>query len=379
MIRNRLTLTLLAFALLAACTNAPVTVLPTLPPPSTAPTSAPSTVPTWLRVYFTDPDPPDQINNGLDKVFVAAIDGAKQTVDIASFDFNLPSVVDALVRASQRGVKVRVVVDEINGAIELGDDAAKIIGGRITRPLSALQTASIPVVNGGRSSSGLMHNKLLIIDASTMFIGSANFAYNDMFRNNNNVLRITSRRIITNYEEKFNEMFNDRLFGNKSKVGARYPQLEFSGAPVENYFSPPDKVLARLVSEISTANKSIKFMAFTFTASELAAAMIGRARAGVQVSGVIENRGASQGVLPQLFCANLPVRTDGNKYTMHHKVIIIDDQTVITGSFNFTRSADTVNDDNVIIIRNAAVAALYNQEFERVYGAGVIPARVTCS
>ena len=60
------------------------------------------------------------------------------------------------------------------------------------------------------------------------------------------------------------------------------------------------------------------------------------------------------------------VMTDGNKYTMHHKVIIIDDATVITGSFNFTKSADTVNDDNVLIIDNPAVARLYLDEFDRL-------------
>jgi phosphatidylserine/phosphatidylglycerophosphate/cardiolipin synthase-like enzyme len=109
--------------------------------------------------------------------------------------------------------------------------------------------------------------------------------------------------------------------------------------------------------------------------------MIASAKKGVEVQGVIENRGASQGSLPDLFCAGLPVKTDGNPYTMHHKVIIIDGETVITGSFNFTKSADTVNDDNVLVIHSAAVAGLYEQEFQRIYGAGETPkaSDITCT
>jgi phosphatidylserine/phosphatidylglycerophosphate/cardiolipin synthase-like enzyme len=60
---------------------------------------------------------------------------------------------------------------------------------------------------------------------------------------------------------------------------------------------------------------------------------------------------------------------------MHHKVIIIDDTTVITGSFNFTKSADEINDDNVIIIHDASVARAFLQEYARVYGAATTPAR----
>lgn len=84
----------------------------------------------------------------------------------------------------------------------------------------------------------------------------------------------------------------------------------------------------------------------------------------MQVQVVIENRRASQGALVNLYCAKLPVRTDGNKYTLHHKVIINDGETVITGSYNFTKAADNANDDNILVIHSSAVAALYEQEFQ---------------
>jgi len=152
------------------------------------------------------------------------------------------------------------------------------------------------------------------------------------------------------------------------------PSLVIDGVQVENYMAPEDNVMAKLVQSVQGAKKSVHYMIFTYTHADLSAAMIASSKAGVDVEGVIEDRGASEGALPALFCAKLPVKTDGNKYTMHHKVIIIDGQTVITGSFNFTKSADTENDDNVLVIHSAAVAALYEQEFQKIYGAGNVPA-----
>jgi phosphatidylserine/phosphatidylglycerophosphate/cardiolipin synthase-like enzyme len=67
------------------------------------------------------------------------------------------------------------------------------------------------------------------------------------------------------------------------------------------------------------------------------------------------------GALIPLACAKVPVKVDGNKYTMHHKVIVIDDSIVI-----FTKSTDTVNDDNVIVVYDPAVAKQYLEEYMRV-------------
>lgn len=328
----------------------------------------------WLKVYFTNPNPPDNQANGIDRMIVTAIQGAKKSIDVASFDLNLPSIVSSLIDAKKRGVTVRVVMDLEEGNFDLEENAT--LGIKAFNAVNTLRNGGISVVDGGRSN-GLMHNKMVIIDGATLFGGSWNLAYNDTFRNNNNILQITNQRIIANYQAKFNEMYVDKLFGARSTVKALNPKLTIDGTPVENYFSPDDEIMAKLVQEVNNAKKSVKFMVFTYTHPDLSAAMIARFKAGVTVQGVIENRGASQGALPALFCAKIPVKTDGNKYTMHHKVIIIDDSTVITGSYNMTKSADDSNDDNVIIIRNKSIAALYLQEFDRMYNAGVQPT-TTC-
>jgi phosphatidylserine/phosphatidylglycerophosphate/cardiolipin synthase-like enzyme len=65
--------------------------------------------------------------------------------------------------------------------------------------------------------------------------------------------------------------------------------------------------------------------------------------------------------------AGLNVFLDGNEGQMHHKTMIIDERIVITGSYNFSRSAETRNDENLIVIYNEDIANFYMQEFQRVY------------
>jgi phosphatidylserine/phosphatidylglycerophosphate/cardiolipin synthase-like enzyme len=379
-------LALIAFAFIVTACDMPTPTAGPLTPPTALPatavpaTSAPSgggetggagNTLAWLSVYFTNPNPPDVTTNGVDQFVVPVLNNAKKTIDLTSFDFTLPSVADALVAAKKRGVRVRVIYDGKNGEQELKqDDFLAANGG--TQPFERLKQAGIELVDGGRSN-GLMHNKMIIVDSTTLFMGSWNMSYNDTFRNNNNLLQITNQKLIENYQAKFNEGFEQKLFGAKAKVTSPNPKLTINTIPVEQYFSPDDKVMDKLVAEVGQAKQSVKFMIFTYTHKNLSAAMIERFKAGVKVEGVIENRGASQGALPALFCAKIPVLTDGNKYTMHHKVIIIDDQTVITGSFNFTASADESNDDNVLIIRSKTVANAYLKEYAKIYGEGKQP------
>jgi phosphatidylserine/phosphatidylglycerophosphate/cardiolipin synthase-like enzyme len=285
--------------------------------------------------------------------------------------------VDALVAAEQRGVQVRVVYDGKNGSQTLA--ASQSPTGADFDAIAALKGAGIQLVDGGRSS-GLMHDKIIIIDSKTLFMGSWNMSYNDTYRNNNNLLEITNPTLIANYQAKFEELIAGGHFGTHATVGSQTPELTIDGVKVLNYFSPVDNVMDKLVALVNGAQKSVKFMIFTYTDQNLANAMISRYQAGVDVAGVIENRGASQGAEVPLFCAKVPVKVDGNKYTMHHKVIVIDESIVVTGSFNFTKSADQQNDDNLLVIYDPAVAKQYLDEFDQINAIAAAPdsAKIKC-
>ena len=86
---------------------------------------------------------------------------------------------------------------------------------------------------------------------------------------------------------------------------------------------------------------------------------------GVFDEGQLENPG---GEFARMLTEGLDVRLDGNPDKLHHKVIVIDGRVVITGSYNFSVSAEERNDENVVIIFNEAVAQVYLQEVQRVVG-----------
>ena len=319
----------------------------------------------WIRVYFTSPRYPDDEAyhyGGLDQELAAVIDQAERSVDVVAYDFDLGRVADALIDAHRRGVRVRLVVESDNAEGEpLVDDLAH---------------AGVPVVEDGRSS-GLMHDKFVVVDGEWVWTGSWNLTDNGTYRNNNNAVLIHSAALADNYAAEFEEMV-DGQFGPTSPADTPNPYVTITvelgegqerQVEVENYFAPEDEVAARIMAEIGRAQSRIRFMAFTFTSDEIADAMLERARAGVVVQGVMEARNAEReySEYQRLRAEIHDVLQDGNPYIMHHKVIIIDDATVITGSYNFTASAEDSNDENVLIIHDAEVAALFVEEFGRVY------------
>jgi phosphatidylserine/phosphatidylglycerophosphate/cardiolipin synthase-like enzyme len=166
-------------------------------------------------------------------------------------------------------------------------------------------------------------------------------------------------------------MFVDDLFSTDGPADTPYPALTVEGTQLEVYFSPDDNALTRLVALVAGAQESVYFLAYSFTSNDLAEAMLSRAQVGVTVAGVFENSQyqSNTGTEYDNFrTAGLDVRLDGNPYDMHHKVIVIDEAIVITGSYNFSASAETRNDENVLVLFNPDIAAQYLAEFQRVYG-----------
>ena len=304
----------------------------------------------WYSVYFTKPDAQrtGQAERA-DEVLAYAILDARQSVDLAAYDIGLQSMADALITASSRGLRVRVVTDSNNLDRE---------------PVEQLLAAGVPVIDDQRS--GLMHHKFVIIDSATVFTGSMNLTFNGTERNNNNLLRIDSTRLSENYTHEFEEMFLDERFGPSSAEDTPNPRLTINGILVENYFSPDDGVAAQVVSALQAAEESIYFMAFSFTREDFSQVLIEKADAGLTVRGLYESQQIASGSDQSwnlLSDAELEVLQDGNRYKLHHKVIIIDGQIVITGSYNFSNSAEDRNDENILIIHDPDLAFLYLEEF----------------
>lgn len=375
----------------ASPTSIPVTVIvtplgtPTPAPSGGEPTDAPSPEPPQVttidiplgygashdfwQVFFTAPTGSRDSSTyfgGIDTQLAAAIDAVEGTIDIAAFEFNNPVLTQALLDARSRGVLVRMVVDNEHG---LQDDEST---------LQQLIDAGVIVVDDGRTA--LMHNKFMILDGQTVWTGSWNYTINDTYRNNNNALAVRSRRLAVNYQEEFNEMFLQGLFGVRSPSASPFDRFTLNGIPMAVHFAPEDDVIDSMLDVITQAQASIRFMTFSFTLDNIADVLVERADHGVSVQGIYETVGSQTAfsTLRPLFCAGLPVRQDGSPFALHHKVFIVDDTTVITGSFNFSASATKNNDENMLIIHDPVLAQQYLAEFDRRWAEAVLPSSLTC-
>ncbi len=324
----------------------------------------------FWQVFFTAPTGSRNLAdyvNGIDTQLVAAINDTQRTLDIAAYEFNNVALTAAILEADRRGVQVRMVTDDEDG---IGDDDTTI---------GQFVDAGIPVVDDGRSA--LMHDKFMILDSTTVWTGSWNYTINDTYRNNNNALSLRSRQAVADYQREFDEMFTGRQFGPRSPSDTPNPSFTQDGVPVQIYFAAEDDVVTAILNTLNTADTNIRFMTFSFTIDQISQLMLTKAERGVQVQGIFETTGSetSSSELTPLFCAGLPVRQDGNVFVLHHKVFIVDNDTVITGSFNISSNATNSNDENLLIIQDPTLAAQYIAEFERRWAEAQPPSGLGCS
>ena len=329
----------------------------------------PEPQPGAIRAFFTTPalvypDTPRQRPTApLLAAVLADLDAARASVDLASFDFDIPAITDALLHAAARGVTVRLVVDSEN-----------LDTPEVSEQTGRLQRAGIAVHFDRREP--FMHNKFIVVDGAVAWMGSWNVTDNDTWRNNNNMLRFASRQVAADYAREFQQLFDGR-FGTGKSSATPFPRVRVGGAQVEVYFSPEDGVAKYVLQRLAAAKHSIHFMAFSYTANPIADAMVAQVKAGRMVRGVFEaqNAGGTGAAFNRLTQGGVDVLQDGNCYILHHKVIVIDARTVITGSYNFTNSAERDNDENLVIVDDPALARAYLEEFERVYAQAQSPTR----
>ncbi len=340
-----------------AITETPIIILP-----EATETAVPAPAAKWWEVYFTDPltiNNPDNPAGSIEEKLIQFIDGAQSSIHIASFEFNLPLVADALIAAKARGVDVRWVTDDENGLDIDGNENR----GQFTR----LMAGGIEVKDdAGRSA--LMHNKFWIFDRQITWTGSTNITVNGIYKQNNNVIVIRSSEISTIYEREWEELWTEQL-GRRAPSTVNNQWAILDGTPIQVLFSSEDHAMDNVIAIVNDAQTSIRFLAFSFTDYPLAQAMIAKAQAGVDVQGVFETFGSNspRSELKTTWCAGLPVRQDGNPSFLHDKIIVIDNSIVITGSLNFSSSADEDNEENVIILDNPEIAALYLQEYQKIW------------
>ncbi len=281
-----------------------------------------------VAVYFCPQD-------NCEQRFVQFINLAEESIHCALFDVGLESVQNALLK----DIDVKVVTDD--------------------RYLEKFDHDFVRT-----DTWGLMHNKFCIVDNEKVFTGSMNPTSNGAHKNNNNILFITSPTLAQNYEDEFQEMWGGTF---KKGESVRNPIVQVGDTIIKNYFCPEDNCAERVKEELRKAEHSIHFMTFSFTHEGIANTLLLKQQEGVVVRGVMEARQVSQYSKFDVLSNYMDVVKDSNKQNMHHKVFIVDEKCVITGSMNPSKGGDERNDENVLIVCNEEIARKYVEEFEKVY------------
>lgn len=283
--------------------------------------------------------------------------------------------------------------------------------------LAILQTSGVPMLDDtadGSKGSGLMHHKVLIIDRQRVLVGSANFTLSGTHGdfgsptsvgNANHVVLITSPALAQIFSQEFELLWGDgpgRSIDSQFGLQKPYrPPQRIALSPnsaITVQFSPTspsrkpwtESVNGLIGRFLDTATQSVNLALFVFSDQNISNVLQTRQQAGVQVRALIDSgfayRNYSEGldlmgvVLPDNRCryednnrpwstplntVGVPQLADGD--LLHHKFGVIDGRIVITGSQNWSEAANSTNDENLLVIENATVAAHFEREFERLY------------
>lgn len=344
------------------------------------------------------------------------IQGAKATVDFAVYGMrNQTELLDALEDAQARGVAVRGVVDRDSGGenyyastdlwvSRLGnirDDlqAESDLDGAqeeqesfkppCDRPpgfdgplqclaydlgdywLTAAHASRENFVDpdGEGGPNRIMHNKFFVVDGRWVWTGSSNISDSGTGGYNANVVAVVdSPQLASIYTAEFEQMWSGRFHILKEPDGVE--RLQIGGTEASVWFSPQDDAMRFGVEAlVARAENRIDIAVFYLTNKYVTADLIAAHNRGVAVRVIVDATSANNGYSKHelLREAGIPVKVENWGGKMHMKAAVIDRQTLVLGSMNWTRAGEDTNDENTLILRSEALAAEFESFFDYLW------------
>lgn len=323
-------------------------------------------------------------NANFTDLLIQKLNNAKRSIDVALYSLSGTvgaNIATALVNAKNRGVKVRVIGEYDN---------------RNTAPWTTLSSNGIPVINdafGNNDGSGLHHNKFFIIDyrggaADSVWVIMGSWNPTDPGTNDDrqNLVMFQDVALAGAYTVEFQEEWGSST-DTPNSVNSRFGSRKFKNTPhnfviggvkVQSYFSPSDGTTSRIAKTLGKAEKSINGCVMTITRRDLADTVIAVKNRGSKTRLVLSNNTDSGTQFSYLQSNGVDIRLKGfTPGLLHHKYAVVDAEPfgytpyVITGSHNWSSSAENSNDENSVIIQDNQIGNFYLQEFAaRYYEAG---------
>lgn len=291
---------------------------------------------------------------------IQRLDQVTSTLDIAMYNTSRNSIAQAVTRAVQRGVTVRYIAE--------ASTSNSAIDGQLSFPVYF------------RDGDGIMHNKFVIADADIpgqawLWTGSTNFSTNQLSSDPNHAYIIHDQAIAKSYRKEFEEIWgleanhSDGHFGD-FKTDNTVHLFQIGDIPVESYFSPSDETNCHILNALQSADYQVEIGLLLLTKDDLIDQIIALHDEGIDIRVILEDESSSTTAVSRLRQAQIPLAIHDFSPIFHHKYAIIDeghpdsDPQVITGSHNWTWSADNINDENTLIIHDQSVANIFRQEYE---------------
>ncbi len=316
------------------------------------------------------------LHETMDDTLISYINRANHTIDFTIYNFNnsgISNISDALIAATNRGVRVRVIGcgTTLNLGIEdlLGTDVNVLIG------------------PDEFHRDGIMHNKFVVFDAYSansddpiVWTGSTNFTDGQINLDANNVIIVQDQSLARAYQIEFEEMWGssgDEPNASKARFGSEKRnntphEFVIDGKRVECYFSPSDGVNSKIVDVIETSDNDLSVGTMLITRTTMADAIVDRKEDGVAVNVITSVKGNNNSTVNDILESGLGTHVtydDVSSGTFHHKYMIVDqgdpssDPMIFTGSHNWSAAADNTNDENTLIIHDGTMANIYYQQF----------------
>jgi len=315
----------------------------------------------------------------------AFISDAEQTLDFAIYDmrFSDPlksSLSSALRERSEAGVKIRFCYDADKPSppnVAAGQDPAPSGTGAF------VQSLGYP----WRRIAGmkLMHSKFILRDAQSVWAGSANMTDDAFTLMENNIVEIESQALANYYAEDFEQLWEKENFENTGEIHTEPVSVSFAGQPAEVrvMFSPGCglEIDSEIARRVRTAQRRVRICSLLINSGTLIGELGNLLRdKRVALDGIYDRTQMEQvyvqwqevpqnrwkiGALKEITARaglvgknSTPYTSAGRHNYMHNKVLVIDD-TVITGSYNFSRSAQ-LNAENILFIESPPLAEVYS-------------------
>ncbi|MFC1507301.1 phosphatidylserine/phosphatidylglycerophosphate/cardiolipin synthase family protein [Thermoproteota archaeon] len=299
--------------------------------------------------------------DNLEKVIISFIDGSKKTLDIAVQELESKPIAEAIIAAKKRGVVINIVLEGDYLTLDESVDDPWTPSGEneMNREIhNALLRAKIDTHSD--FNPHIFHQKFMIRDVerddASLLTGSTNFTVTGTHSNFNHIVIFHSKKVAGVYQDEFDEIQSGTFGKMKERHDPAPKTYEVSDIPVKMIFAPDHTPELEIMKQMLKGKERIDFAIFTFSKSSgIDDTMVTLQKSGFKVRGVFDGWNVNQDwaaarLVAKAGCEvySVPHKEGVNK--LHHKLMVIDKQVVIAGSFNYTGPANALNDENIVVI-----------------------------